>query len=219
MLVRLSLFVTVAPRSVQYGTALFRARVVWRAGSMCFGALPVPLCGVRALSAIMYKNVLRVYLYLLCGCRSPCCFILKYNHFRQNLKYHCVSETQRQLHEVVDTRYTQRGESPHRAQSVPTRSRVYEGTMKNSHVLGLVEATRETPRHYSYTEVLRGCPHASRLSDHLSDQQPFRTAFTPQTRESQRDDLVGFEVRDVDLVAVDNDRTDVTITQLEGNGL
>ena len=77
VLVRLSLFVTVAPRSVQYGTALFRARVVWRAGSMCFGALPVPLCGVRALSAIMYKNVLRVYLYLLCGCRSPCCFILK----------------------------------------------------------------------------------------------------------------------------------------------
>ena len=38
-------------------------------------------------------------------------------------------------------------------------------------------------------------------------------------REPQRDDLVSIEVRDVDLVAVDNDGTDGTTTQLEGCSL
>ena len=42
-------------------------------------------------------------------------------------------------------------------------------------------------------------------------------------RKPQHDDLVSIEacieVRDVDLVAVDNDRTDVRTTQIEGFGL
>ena len=38
-------------------------------------------------------------------------------------------------------------------------------------------------------------------------------------RERQRDDFGSIEVRDVDLVAVDNDRTDVRATQIEGFGL
>ena len=73
------------------------------------------------------------------------------NHFRQNLKYHCVSETETVTRASTGCRHTLHTESPHsQCPLVPVR---YEGTMNNSHVLGLVEATRET----------------SRLSDHLSD--------------------------------------------------
>ena len=51
-------------------------------------------------------------------------------------------------------------------------------------------------------------------------QQPFSERPSRlRPRERQRDDLVSTEVRDVDLVAVDNDRTDVRATQIEGFGL
>ena len=58
----------------------------------------------------------------------------------------------------------------------------------------------------------------------LCDQHPNQPFSTEQpsrlrSRDPQRDDPVSIEFRDVDLVAVDNHRTDVTTTYLEGYGL